>query len=310
MTKKMVIIIFMAIFLFQGFMLMATDEVKKEVPKKIRKMMKKGAKYLAKGNKATETEKKDNYYKDALEQYNKVLKIDEKFAPAYFQMSFIYSAKKDMKHTIVNLEKTIAIDPKHQLATEYLAKMYLKESTVLQQKKDFAKMLEYKQKFVDMPFAKEKMAADYSMSLYLMGYYYSLSKNFKKSNEYLAKHAELFKDKEKPKTYHFAIYMLGLNSHTLMEEEIAKENARKDINKAKAIVVKYSDIDKYLAETVKAPQAKWTEDAGLRLGTYFIYKGDKEKAKATIENLIKTYPTSKDIELYKNLLKNTIEKLK
>ena len=77
-----------------------------------------------------------------------------------------------------------------------------------------------------------------------------------------------------------------------------------------SVAVKYSNVEKYLTETINAPQDKWTEDASLRLGTYYVYKGDKAKAKATIENMIKTYPNSKDIEVYKKLLKNTIEKLK
>jgi len=86
MTKKIIIIVFVAIFLFQGLMLTAADEAKKEVPKKIVKKMKKAAKYLVKALKAEKPEKKDGYYKDAIEKYNEVLKIDDKFAPAYFQL--------------------------------------------------------------------------------------------------------------------------------------------------------------------------------------------------------------------------------
>jgi len=171
-------------------------------------------------------------------------------------------------------------------------------------------MLNCQKNFIEMPYAKEKMADKYAMNLYLMGVYNSMLKNLKKGNEYLIKHIELFKDKAKTQTYHFAIYTIGINLITLMDLEMAKDNPKKDIKKAMTIASKYSDIEKYLSETVKAPQAKWTEDANLRLGTYYIYLGNKEKAKSTIENLIKTFPNSKDIEIYKNLLKNTIEKLK
>ena len=308
MTKKIIIIVFMTIFLFQGIMLTAADEAKKEVPKKILKKMKKAAKYLEKAKKEVKPEKKDSYFNDALKQYDEVLKIDDKFAAAYFQKAVISFTKKDLKSTVELLKKTIALDPGHEKAQSTLAQIYLSDAKSHQQKKDYVKMLECQQKFIDMPFAKEKMANEYSMNLYLMGVYNSMLKNFKKGNEYLTKHVELFKDKTKSQTYHFAIYTIGINYITLMDNEMNKENAKKDIKKAKVIALKYADIEKYLSETVKAPKAKWTEDANLRLGTYYIYKGDKDKAKATIENLIKLYPNSKDIEVYKNILKNTVKK--
>ncbi len=309
MTKR-VLIVFMAIVLFQGVVIKAKDEVKKEVPKKIVKLMKKGLKYLVKANKAIEQEKKDEFIKDAIEKYNEVLKIDNKYAPAYFQLALINNTKKDFNSTVECLEKTISADATHIKAKTLLALLYYEQGRAFQQKKNLKKALEYMEKFVDMPIAKEKMNDKYSITLYIMGYIHSNFKNYKVANECFKKHIEMFKDKKKTETYYFAVYMVGINIYTDMESLIIKNNLTKNIKKLKGFISNYPDVEKYLEITVKAPMAKWTESACFSLLKYYIYKGDKAKAKAMAEELIEKYPQSNDLGIYKGLLKNQISKMK
>jgi len=309
MTKRM-LVVFMAIFLFQGFIINAKDEAKKEVPKKIVKLMKKGLKYLVKANKAEKQEKKNELIKDAIEKYNEVLKINDKYAPAYFQLALISNMKKDINATVEYLKKAISADANHIKAQTLLAQLYYNQGRAFQQKRNFKKALEYMKQFVDMPIAKEKMNDKYSLTLYIMGYIHSSLKNHEVANECFKKHIEMFKDKQKTETYYFAVYMVGFNTYTDMEDLIIKDNLTKDIKKLKEFTAKYSDVEKYLEITIKAPMAKWTESAYFSLLKYYIYRGDKTKSKAIAEELIKKYPQSKELKIYQGLLKNQISKMK
>jgi tetratricopeptide (TPR) repeat protein len=309
MTKRFIIIVFVAVFLIQGSIYAGTT-VKKDVPKKIVKLMKKGLKYFNKGVKAEKQEKKESYFNDATEKYNEVLKIDAKYAPAYFQLALICNAKKNTDNAIKYLLKTVELAPANIQAQTYLAKLYYQKAKFYQQKRDMKKTVEFYQKFVDMKIVKEKMPEKYSITVYLLGYFNSGLKNYNKAIDCFKKHIALFKDGQKTQTYYFAVYMVGFNRFTIMENQISDKGLTKDVKKLKEFVGDYSDIEKYFTETISAPQAKWTESAYFNLVKFYIYKGDKVKAKATAEELIKKYPQSKDIEIYKGLLNNQIEKLK
>jgi len=311
MTKKVIIIVFVAVFLMQGFMYAGTT-VKKEVPKKIVKLMKKGLKYFNKGVKAEKQEKKDSYFKDAVEKFNEVLKIDDKYAPAYFQLALISNAKRNINNAEKYLVKVVELSPNNVQAQTYLAKLYHKKAELYQRKRDMKNTLEYYKKFISLPIVKEKMPEKYSIAIYLMGYFNSGLKNYKKANDCFKKHISSFK-KETPKTqtYYFSVYMIGYNMFTMMENEISEKGLTKDVKKLKEFVTKnYSEVEKYLGETITSPQAKWTESAYFNLVKYYIYKGDKTKAETTVNELISKYSQSKDLEIYKGLLNNQIKKLK
>ncbi len=311
MTKKMMIIAIAAIFLLQGFVMTAAgQEVQKEVPKKIKKLMDKVLKSLEKATKAEKPEKKDKYYAEAAKLCNDVLAIDSKFAPAYFMLSGISMKKKDMKGYVDNLHKALEADPTYEKAQLQLIKFYDAQARGFLQKKDVKKAIEFQEKMLAIPALKAKIPQKYAMTLYSLGYFYSTLKDIKKGNDYLKKYMGTFKAGTETAQYHFSVYMIGMNSYNTMVAEIEAKGLKTKIKELNAYAASCSDVEKYLVQTIKAPAQKWTEDAFYNLGIYYIYKGEKAKAKETIEKLIATYPQSTKIEDYKGVLNNAIAKMK
>ena len=137
MTKKwnvcrVLLVLVLMIFLFQGMAISAANSPAKEVSKKVLKLMNKAEKALGK-----------NDVEKALESYNKVIQMAPEYAPAYYKIGRILMDQKKYGEAIANLEKSIKIDPESAETKQFFAKGLFQVGKEAIAGKQFAKANSY-----------------------------------------------------------------------------------------------------------------------------------------------------------------------
>jgi len=380
-ARRVLLVLVLMVFLFQGMVFSAADSPAKEVPKKVLKLMNKAEKALSK-----------NDFEKALENYNKVIQMEPEYAPAYYKIGRILMDQEKYDEAIANLEKSIKIDPESAETKQFFAKGLFQVGKEVIAGKQFEKANSYFLKIVGIPGIENLEKKMFVSSLFQVGYNYMLLKklgksneyflklvkipgieaeekkffvqsvyqmginfytlkkaeesakylakllqvpniqvdfprlyptalylagintaqlnNYQKSNDYLTKYLELMKTSETPnqRLIPLANFVLGTNYMTLLEKEVAKIREDKQKNKKKRIAElakSNKNVGPCLTKAIELNPK--LELAFMHLGNYYYYTDEPDKAVKTYKALIEKFPTSPDIEAYKQFLKE-IEK--
>lgn len=225
MTKKVMLILILLLFMFQAAIVNAADEPDKKTLKKIVKLMKKG-----------DAKAKKNEFDKALEYYNKVLALSTEYAPVYFGIAILNVQQKKFDNAIENLEKAIKIKSDFAPAILLLAQNLLAMGNNMISQRQPEKSNEYLLKVLDIPGIKDAAGDQLLQALYQLGINYYQLRKPDKSNECLLKVLESpGLETSDNKTYINATYQLGLNYFALK---------------------KYEEVEKYLSKLLKIENLK------------------------------------------------------
>ncbi|MFQ6618891.1 MAG: tetratricopeptide repeat protein, partial [Fidelibacterota bacterium] len=109
---------------------------------------------------------KENKYDEAEKEYLLVFEIDDKYAPAYFQLGKVYIQLGDLVKSADYLKKALMFDPendKYKKEFNNLVGMYFNEANFLIKKGDYIKAREKLNTVI-------KFDPDYAEAYYLRGY--------------------------------------------------------------------------------------------------------------------------------------------
>ena len=223
MTKKCNVsrvlgVLILTIFLFNGLVLGAAQTpVKKEVPKKVQKLMNKVEKAIS----AKEFDK-------ALENLNKVIQMEPEYAPAYLTIGQIQMMQKKNDEAIANLEKAIKFDPEALKTKQFFAKSLFQLAKEAISQKQVEKANSYYLKLLEIPGIESIEKKMYVSSLFQVGYNSMLLKDLEKSNRYFLKLVAIPGiETEEKKFFVQSTYQLGINFYQMKNAEKSVEHLTK-----------------------------------------------------------------------------------
>jgi tetratricopeptide (TPR) repeat protein len=331
-------------FFMQGSFIEAQEKAaKKEIPKKVLKLLKKA-------NKAS----KEKNYEKAMEFFNKAKEVNPQVAQIYIDLAFSYVEQGKPEEALKEFEQAIKVDPNNPVAMEKKSillynlanqeiqkrqlnkageyydkllaipnidtvnrKIYIKTlyqaGMISNNIKQSKKSIELFEKFIAIPGIETELANEFKISHYLLGIILSQEKSFEKSNQYLKKYLDLTKDNPTDKWAGLATGIIGANYFDLMETE-TKKFEKTELEKIAAKAKEFKDTETYLlkALSMEIPEAL-VEQAYLKLGNYYYYCRDLEKTVKTYKTLIEKFASSSNVSSYKDFLKkieDTIAKQK
>ena len=339
MTKKIIILLVLTLFLAQGIAFSAGDEI----PKKVLKLEKKGDKAL-----------KKNELDKALEYYNEALKLYSEYDQIHCKIASVFTAQKNDIKAFKHLEKALEINPENSMAAKTLIqKCFILANEHLRQKKidkandyylkligvagaenlekefysktlyqlgvnyyiikKYEKSNEHLLKLVKMPGIETDFAKFFSIAHYLIGMNFVQMQNLEKSDEYLFKFLEMSKEDSSSQFVAIANFIIGSNNYELLEKEAKKIEEDTSIKKVRDKKLKIAElakekknIDTYLKKAIEMKPD--IEDAYKYLGNYYMRCQMKEEALKAYKLLVEKFPNSSQIVVYKKIVED-IEKI-
>lgn len=173
MTKKCCLVLVVMLFFIQGAVLNAAPQ---DIPKK-------AVKYVTKGDKALGKQK----FEDALEYYEKAIKVAPTYALAYIGKFKVYmqqNKKADAEKVLVDAS---AKDPQAMELKKALLGFYFDEGKAAYKAQQFSKSNGYFEKILAIPGIKDMQPNHLTNVYFNCGMNYMRMKNLKKSNNFFEK---------------------------------------------------------------------------------------------------------------------------
>jgi len=338
MNKKNLVFIIITIFMLSLFTASISGKDAIKIPKKVLKLEKKADK--AKNKK--DFDKAIELYKNAIEIFPDYSKVHYKLASIYaFNKKYPEAIKelkiaKKLDNSDINTIKALS-DTMLKYGNNLLKSRKLKEANnvyidmlgidgfaklfpKLQNKmiyriglnyfslKDLKNSEKYLSRFLNIENAENDYPEIFPMANYISGINNSTLKNYELSNKLLKKYIALKSDDPANRYISFARYIIASNDFSVLKPMVTKikkttnqKNIKENKKKIKVLAEKYIEIETNLKKVIeKAPQI---EDAYVILGNYYYLKNDTTNCIKIYKTLIEKFPSSKDIDIYKEFLK-------
>lgn len=213
MTKKLYVVLVLALFLFQFAVVNAADQPDQKTVKQITKLIK-----------SAEKDVKKNQFDKALEVYNQALALSTEYAPLHLAMAQMYDKQKKFDDAIASLEKAVTLQPDLTPAIQMLTNTLMGMGRNMAQQKQPEKSNQYYVKMLQIPALQTASKDQYIIAAFQAGINYTQLQELEKANECLAKvlavQDALTLNK---KAYVNSIYQMGLNYFNLKKYKEAEK---------------------------------------------------------------------------------------
>ena len=214
MKKKWsLLVVVLALFMFQGIALHSADAP----PKKVAKLMKKAQKAF---------NKQDN--EKALEHFNKALALAPEYGPLYLGLARVQMAQGKEDEAVGSLDKSLQYDPDSAELKQYYAKTLSDMATKALSQRMFKKATGYYAKVVGLPGIDTMDQGLYAKALFELGRNYSGGKQFAEGNKSFAKLLAIPGiETSNPKETFESYYQVGYNCYQLKQYKESVDSFKK-----------------------------------------------------------------------------------
>jgi tetratricopeptide (TPR) repeat protein len=336
MTKRMVAVVTLCLFVLLTGLAFAQTQMVKPTNKDAAKKMDKVEKAL-----------KDKEFDKALALTQEVIQLEPTYAPAYYYNGAIHLQKKENDLALPMLEKAVQLKPDFAPAlTQYAALLSFMAQEMNAQKQP-EKAMEYYSRIIALPnletlqkprlieatfnqgiiafqaqkheksnevFARmmsiqgieTEAKQNWVLAHYVTGFNYSILNKPEESNARLLKYLDLTSAEPANQFTAIAEYLVGKNEYGLLDAEVTK--ARNDTTVTTDLRTRVQDLAKSHSRVQEMLQKSLAikpdlEDAYIVLGNYYYLGHDLDQAIATYKTLIEKFPASPALADYQNFLK-------
>ncbi|MCP4147572.1 MAG: tetratricopeptide repeat protein [bacterium] len=202
MTKKIVFILVLMLFIFQAVAVDAAINAKTQ--KKIDKLMKKGDKSFAKSD-----------FPKALETYSKILEKSTEYAPAYLAIAKVNNKLQKSEEAVVNLKKALEIKADYADASKELCNTLMTLAQSMVKQRQYPKANEYYAEVLAIPGIETLDKKNMIDAAFQIAVNHLIAKNTAKANEFFKKVIAIPGAKEADmQKYVNALYQMGINLFT------------------------------------------------------------------------------------------------